>query len=70
MTLLLRAIRNLWTLGIFRDIRILQEVEGNGIKVIIKVELLPQVNEISVQGYDEFEGERYPQCNRACAKYG
>ena len=50
-----QAIRNLWTLGIFRDIRILQEVEGNGIKVIIKVELLPQVNEISVQGYDEFE---------------
>lgn len=49
------AIKKLWTLGIFSDVRILRENVENGIMVIIHIEELPVVNNISLHGLKEFK---------------
>ncbi len=49
------AVRKLWSLGIFSDVRILREEVENGVNVIIRVDELPVVNNISLQGFKEFK---------------
>jgi outer membrane protein insertion porin family len=49
------AIRKLWNLGIFSDIRILQEQLDNGLKIIIRVTELPVVNILKLEGFKEFK---------------
>jgi len=52
-----QAIQALWNLKIFSDIRIKSEQVDNGIKVIITVEVLPMVQSIQTEGFDEIPEE-------------
>lgn len=49
------AIRKLWNLGIFSDIRFFTEPVQNGVKIIIRVVELPVVNSIKLEGFREFK---------------
>lgn len=49
------AVRKLWNLGIFSDVRILTEDADNGLKVTLRVVELPVVNNIAVRGFKEFK---------------
>ncbi|MHB9030355.1 MAG: outer membrane protein assembly factor BamA [Candidatus Latescibacterota bacterium] len=49
------AVRKLWNLGIFSDVRILREEVENGSKVVIRVVELPVVNSILLDGFREFK---------------
>ncbi len=49
------AIRKLWNLGIFSDIRFFSEPVGNGVKIVIRVVELPVVNTIKLEGFKEFK---------------
>ncbi|MFC1509445.1 POTRA domain-containing protein [Candidatus Omnitrophota bacterium] len=52
-----QAIRTLWRLGIFSDVRIKSEPVDGGLKINIDVKLLPVVNEITTDGFDEISKE-------------
>ncbi|MBN1290453.1 MAG: outer membrane protein assembly factor BamA [Candidatus Latescibacteria bacterium] len=52
-----QAIRTLWDLDIFSDVRITSEQVENGLKVIIKVDVLPSINRIKTEGFDEYKEE-------------
>lgn len=49
------AIKRLWSLDIFDDIRITTEQEENGIKVIIHVKELPAINTFKLEGFKEIK---------------
>lgn len=49
------AIRKLWTLGIFSDIRVFREQLDKGVRIIIRVKELPAVNTIKLEGFKEFK---------------
>ncbi|MDP2984278.1 MAG: outer membrane protein assembly factor BamA [Candidatus Latescibacter sp.] len=49
------AIKRLWSLDIFEDIRIATEQQDNGVKVIIHVKELPAVNTFKLDGFKEFK---------------
>lgn len=49
------AIKKLWNLGIFSDVRILREPMENGTKVIIRIKELSAVNTITLKGFKEFK---------------
>ncbi len=51
------AVKRLWYLGIFSDVVIEKEDTGNGIEVIIRVVVLPSVNNITTEGFDEVKEE-------------
>lgn len=51
------AIRSLWNIDIFSDIRIHQEKVTDGYRVIIQVDILPQINSITTEGFNEFKEE-------------
>jgi len=51
------AIKRLWYLGIFSDVAIEKEDVEDGIKVIIRVHVLPSVNSITTEGFDEIKEE-------------
>ena len=49
------AIKRLWYLKLFSDISIVREELDDGIRVRINVKVLPSVNSIKTEGFDEFE---------------
>ncbi|MCD6307563.1 MAG: hypothetical protein J7M24_01060, partial [Candidatus Latescibacteria bacterium] len=51
------AIKRLWYLGIFSDVEIEKEEVEGGIRIIIKVHVLPSVNSITTEGFDEIKEE-------------
>ena len=52
-----QAIKTLWRLGIFSDVRIKNEPVDGGLRIIIDVKLLPTVNTIKTEGFDEIPEE-------------
>lgn len=49
------AIKRLWNLKIFSDISIKEETIQNGLRIVITVEVLPSVNSIVTEGFDELK---------------
>src|SRR5689334_17358988 len=46
-------IRQLYSLGIIRNVRIFAQPEGNGVKVIVAVQTRPVVREIEIDGAEK-----------------
>jgi len=49
------AIKRLWILQLFSDVTIAKEDVENGVRVIIKVKVLPSVNSIKTNGFNELK---------------
>jgi len=52
-----QAIRLLWRLEIFSDIQISQEKIEGGFRVVISVKILPFVNSVETEGFEEYKEE-------------
>ena len=50
-----QAVSSIWRLGNFSDIRIIQEQVENGLRVIIKVDILPSINSIEFENFKEYQ---------------
>jgi len=49
------SIRRLWHLGLFSDVQILNEEVENGLRITIKVDVLPSANSIKTSGLEELD---------------
>ncbi|MFC1538551.1 outer membrane protein assembly factor BamA [Candidatus Latescibacterota bacterium] len=51
------AIRILWGINIFDDVQVYQKLLENGLEIIIQVSILPQINSIITEGFEEYKEE-------------